>query len=107
MISNTPYNQLRQLLMERLGYKNVTELYERYEIGEPYEEYTLQDVLLAIKERYANNNDLGICLDLGGSEILVLSKEPTRTKQFMPYDLTKNLANQSDETLLALIELIK
>lgn len=115
-MTNTPYNQLRQILTDSLLNRFVeTEspessenLYDScggnidnaYQIGYNEGEIDaqnipiLEDILQVLKNKYYEAN-LSFVNYAGVEKILNM------------YNLTKPLAHQSDETLLAIIELLK
>lgn len=67
---------------------------------------TLQDILLAVN-KIAQVSEKAMLFDLSSSRILISTGIGNWTRQSIHYDLTKPLADQDGETLLALIELIK
>lgn len=91
----TPYNQLRQLLTDRLPEKPKT--FDNFFIEQVFD---LQDVFCVMGE----NPDKTFTINTYG-EIAEECYVGERTE--CVYDLTKPLADQDSETLLEIIELIR
>lgn len=98
----TPYNQLRQLLTDRLPQKPKT--FDNFFIEQDFD---LQDILLAI-----GRVEPKVAVGLDNVFVAFCTayyEHPDGyiEQNWVHYDLTKPFADQSDEVLLALIELIK
>lgn len=57
-------------------------------LGHPLQ---LSDLLYTIKSVNENNQEKGVSFDLGGSELLLMSRSPLKVENSVSYDLTKSL----------------
>lgn len=51
----------------------------------------LSDLLYTIKSVNENNQEKGVYFDLGGSELLLMSRSPLKIENSVSYDLTKSI----------------